>query len=420
MPALVIGRVGLDATMADNLQDVQVVGRDGIRTVTLKGFLNATTLALAKELKGELAAQTGRLVAVTWALDTEIDGFYVLRNVTIKAAVGDRVYENFSFPFTCTLERLGSEGEVEFQSLVTGTVISNSHGLIASETKPFHAPPVGALAYNPAGTSPTQRQRSTPDGNIDWYDNISFTQDPQWSVTAANYYKGAVEVYHKTVLRAGFSAPNDPGDWELSNGIVRVKPSGGGTSDGRILVAFWDGTDWDAEFSFKTVFDPATTNATISAWHFVSTIRNDAESGSIRLVRDSAPSTNSNRHTLDISLRRGARFAVFRHRYSRGTTPAWDIIRNTNDAAVAFTPTGASGATGVEDSVATSGFKYIVMTPVAHSARTTEGGVRITSAAAFSYAIGGEIAAAGTGDTTDDVNLQFFGWISERDRAIRR
>ena len=420
MGALVIGRVGLDAAFTGPVSAVAERGRDGVRTVTFKGWLKSTTLALVKELRGELAAQTGRMVAVTFADDSDFDGFYVHRSADIRAEAKDVPYTNFVFPFTVTLERLGGEGEVEFQSLVTGTVITNSHGLIASETEPFHAPPVNHLAYNPAGTSPTQRQRTTPDGAIDWYDTIDNTEDPSWSVAPADYYKGAVEISVSTVLRLGFAAPNDPHVFELSNGLVRIKPDGGGTSDGRILVAFFDGSDWDAEFSFKTVFDPAGTNATISAWHYMSILRNDPSTGSIRLVRDSAPTTNPNRHTLDITLRRGSRFATFRHRYSRGTTPTWDIIRDTNDAAAAFTPTAASGAAGVLDSVATNGFKYFVATPHAHSARTTEGGVRITSQDAFTYAIGGEIAGAGTGDLADDLFLQFFGWVSERDRAIRR
>ena len=420
MPELKIGRVGLDVALDASARGLSESSRDGARAVTFTGHLRAATLADTKALRNELVAQTGRLVAVTWTIDSDVDGFYILRtaDITISATTRGFTGQGF-FPFSVTLERVGSESETEIQSLITGTVVSNQHGLIASETAPFHAPAIGHLAYNSVSGTPTQRTRTGSDGALEWYDGVDDTVDPTWSVAPSSFYSGAVSVWVSSLLRSGVDAPNNINDFELSNTLVRVTPgTTTGVSNGRINVAWHDGTQWDTAVTFKIMYDAAGTPAVIPAWHYMSIIRNDPETCTLRLVRDAAPATSAHRHVLDVTLRRGSRFVSFYYTWT-GATVSYDIIRDTNDAAAAFTPTGASSPVGVLDSVATDGNKWCVMTAQTHTARTTEGGIRVTGPK-FDFCIGAEVGTPGTGDTAADLALQYFGWVSERDRAVRR
>jgi len=421
MGALNVGRVGLEAASTDNVQAVSWRANDGRQQVTLSGRFKAATVANSQALRNELNAQTGKLVAVTWANDPAVDGFYILRNVQLQAATRDRAFDTGMFPFTIQLDRVGSESETEIQSLLTGTVLTNFHGLIAAETKPFHSAPVGHLAYNSGTGAPTKRTRTGDEGDVVWYDGILNTVDPTWSVAAAAFYTGSVRVKMSSLLRSGTDAPNDPDDWELSNTLVKVTPdTTAGVSNGRLNMSWYDGTQWDTAVPFKIVYDAGVGNNVIPQWHYVSIIRNDPETCIVRLIRDgiAAPGASPHRHILDISLRRGSLFVSFYYTWT-GITVNYDLIRDSADAASAFTPTGATSSPGVLDDVATGGNKWLMVTSKTNTAQTVAGGLRV-SGPKYDFMIGAEIGAAGTGDTAADQALQYFGWISERDRAVRR
>ncbi len=418
MPTLTVGRVAYDVTVSK----VDNRSRDSNRTVTLTGVVDGT-VTLRKNLRSELLAQTGRLVAVSYTSDSDVDGFYILRSVDVGAMARQVAYfDHGLFRVTIRMERVGSESETEIQSLITGTVLTNAHGLDAGETAPFHAPAVGHLAYNSVDGTPTQRTRTGDEGAVEWYDGIDNTVDPTWSVAPSSFYDGSAKIYVTSILRAGTDAPNDVDDFELSNSLVKVTPgTTTGSSNGRLDVSWYDGAQWDTAMRFKIIYDAAGGANVIPGWHYMSIIRNDAEVCILRLVRDAAPATSAHRHVLDLMLRRGSRFVSCFYTWT-GAAEDWDVIRDSNDAASAFTPTGASSAVGVVDDSATDNNKFVIATAAAHSARTTEGGVRITGPTqTFDFMIGAEVGATpGTGNDADELALQYFGWIAERDRAVRR
>ncbi len=254
MPTLTVGRIAYDVTV----ERVNDAARDNNRNVTLTGVVTGT-VALRKNLRSELLAQTGRLIAVTYDTDPDIDGFYILRQVQVGAMARQVAYfDHGLFRITIRMDRLGSESETEIQSLITGTVLTNGHGLVAAETAPFHAPPVGHLAYNSVDGTPTQRTRTGDEGDVEWYDGIDDTVDPTWSVAPSSFYNGSSKIFVSSILRAGTDAPNDVDDFELSNSLVKVTPgTTTGTSNGRIDVAFYDGAQFDPAFRFKIIFDAA-------------------------------------------------------------------------------------------------------------------------------------------------------------------
>lgn len=417
MPTLTIGRVAYDVT----IQSVQPRSSDGNRGITIRGIALGT-YAAREALASELETQTGRMVAVTYTGTGNFDGFYVYRSCDIRAQVTQLAYHDGGlFDVAIALDRIGEEGSTQIESQITGGTMTNSHGLVAAEVAPFHAPSVGHKAYNSETGTPTQRTRTGDEGDVDWYDGIDTAIDPTWSVDPGDYYKGAARVYVSSILRAGNEAPNDVDDFELSNTLVKVTPGlTAGVSDGRVNVAFYNGTGWDDPFKFKIVHDAAGAGNIISSWSYVTIVHNDPWRSTIRLMRDANPASSSHSHTLDITLRRGSRFATFTHKFT-GAVTTWDVIRDSNDACTAFTPTDASSSPGVLDDTATDGNKFVVATPAANTAQTTTGGIRIASTNQYKYMIGAEVGATpGTGNDAEALVLQYFAVVNEHDHAARR
>jgi hypothetical protein len=410
-----IGRVGSDVAIDSPLDWRDEAGRTD--RVTIAGDLAATTLANTQLLRTELLAQAnGRArvpVTVLWSDDPTRDGFYWIDDIDADLAT---LNDGGSVRFRAVLTRIGGASSVEFQSLLSGTVALNDHGLVVSEVTPFHAPPVGALVYNAGVGAPTARQRTTEDGAITWFDGIDFTSDPTWSVNPADYYKGAARILVSGSLRAGRECPNAPTVWELSNGLVKVTPA----ANGRIDVAHYDGTGWDTALTYSIWRDVNV----IPSWHYFTIIRNDPEVSGVRLVRDAAENPpTAYQHYLDLNVRRGSRFVEGFYQWSGSTTIDLQIRRETTEAATAVTPTGATTPPAIRaTSNDTDGNRYVLGTARAHTQDLTNG--RITKAAATSmdFFIGSEIggSAAVTGDTAEDLTLQYLAYLNEEVRAVRR
>jgi hypothetical protein len=422
MGTLNIGRVGLDVTLADptdwSIRSLSV----NATTHRIRGWLTAASLAQTKALRSELVAQIDRLVAVTYSEDSSNDGFYRVDNVTVDARHRYGSLQGTGlFAFNIGLELIGSEGQVEFQSLVTSTVLTNDHGLVQAEVTPFLAPPVGHQAFKANTTGfPTQRTRTTADSatDLDWYDDIDPDADPTWSCAPTSYYDGAARLYVAGYLRAGLDpGVNDPGDWELSNGLVKVTPGGGGTSNGRIEVSWYDGAQWDTADSFSIWYN-ATTE--IPEWHYGPTpLFNEPHEVRIRLVRDANDTEGSRAHTLDLTLRRGSR-SVFCYYTWNGSTHNIEVGQTTTDAGTAITVSGQTSSPGLVASSATDGNKWVLATPHTHSQDTTNGQITRSASTTMAFMIGAEVGTPGAGDAADDLVTQYLGWVSEQVRAVRR
>ena len=425
MGTLNIGRVGLDVQITDpgGVAGWSSQASSG-RTETISGYLRSSSLAETEALRTELLEQRNRLIAVTWSVDDSMDGFYIQQSASIGASVEQSAFTGVGFhPFSVTLQRIGTTADTEFQSLITGTVLTNDHGLIDTEVQPFHAPPAGSTAYANSSTGMTRLVRTSADGALDVFLDTDFDQDPSWAATPADYYDGAARIYVTSRLRAGLSAPNNPvaaSGWELSNGLVKVTPS---STAGRIDVAHYDGTQWETAKTYALVRDIGGGDSKINSWTHLSILRNDAEACAIRLqIPHSLTSDPGFRHTFDLRLRRASRF-VEGYWSTTAAAATMKIERDSNEAATAVTPTGATSAVGLR---ATSndgdGNRYVLMTPNTHTADTTTGGLDFSNVTAIHFAIGSEIAgsSAVSGDTAADLMLQFLAGMYEVVRAIPR
>ena len=84
MGTLVVGRVGLDVTMSDPAEWHEGRTADS-RETRIRGYLHSTSLTNTKALRTELLEQQGTIVALTYSLDSSLDGFYILNDVTIDS-----------------------------------------------------------------------------------------------------------------------------------------------------------------------------------------------------------------------------------------------------------------------------------------------------------------------------------------------
>ena len=412
-----IGRWGDDVEIEspESWQDVASAGQNQV--VRLAGHIAQTTLVLAQAARTELLEQIGMMVAVTWSADATRDGFYILRSATMDLL---HLTDSGYIGFQVELERIGGVGQTEHQSLLTGALIANAHGLDVGEVQFFHSPPVGALAYDGGKVgSPTAWTRTTEDGSIPVILDLDTSVDPKWAVDPSDYYDGGCYVSVDGRVRAGLDAPNTPGTWEIGNKLLKVTPGGGGSSNGRIIVSHWDGSSYEA-VTYNIKF---ATTTVIPEWHYVSIIRNTAEVVTIRLVRDAeeAPAT-THRHVLDLTLRRGSLFVSAYYTWTGGAT-TWSLDRDAAEASTAITPAGATSAMALRATANDgNGNRYVMGSSKATTKDLTNGGLDFASTKTFDFFLGAEIGGTGAAanDQAADQCLQYLAPFTEVVRAVRR
>ncbi len=421
MAVLQIGRVGLDVELATP-RTFRVNSRPGNRVVTIAGELASTTLAETLALQTELDNQVGQVVPLIFSHNPVWDGFYVQSDADIDAS--DYAFNDGGLlDFSVQLVRIGGLSQTEFQSLLTGNLLANVHGLIDSEVRYTHAPAVGALGLDHGSTSPTAHSRVTADGIIQVILGMDNTVDPKWRVAPADYYKGGCALTVDGRVRTGLDVPHDVPDWMLSNGLIRVTPGvTSEVSNGRVEIACFDGTVWDTAKAFRFIFEPSTTNDTLDLWHFMTVEHYTPEKTVIKLIRDAeeAPAS-THRYELDIHMRRGFPFVAWHMKWT-GAATQFKIAPNTNEAATAVTPTGALAAAGISATANdASGNRYMMATPLAHTADTVNGGLTFASVREFWGLLGYEIngSAAAANDLAGPLILQGFARLEEEQRAVR-
>jgi hypothetical protein len=417
--ALTIGRIGIDVDL-DHPAEWQENRAIDQREFVVRGFLRDGTLDNTKYLRTELLEQQGALISTTYTLDSQFDAFYILSQSRVES-IPVTYLRGGLVPYEVSLIRIGGTGRTEFQSNVSGTVLTNDYGLDEGEVRPFIAPPINHAVFDWAVTGLAAVSRVTTDGTISVFTCSAggFVTDASWGVAPADFYRGSARLYVADHLRAGRDVPATPADWEMHNGIIRVRPeTSGEVSTGRILVDMWGGSAWESEKDWAFSHSGGTK---ISAFDFLAVNRNDPECVSIRLVAEGGAS--SARDTVDLLLRRGSAFVSVIYSRTRELDSTMAVVRDTAEAGTAFTPTGASGAVGVHaTSNDAGGNRYLVMSPQSHTNDTGTGGVSVASTTLVKAAIGFEIDGSGAiaGNTASDVGLQYFGWLSERVRAVWR
>lgn len=416
MGTLTVGRVGLDVAMSDPAEWTEGRGLDN-RETRIRGYLRSSSIDNTKALRTELLEQQGKIVALTYSLDSTMDGFYILTDVVVETIPVSFMNKGL-FPYEITLWKIGGSGATEFQSLVTGTVRDNEHAITAGETQPIHAPARLHKAYGvDAGTAAIQDTVSTEDGNLNRYYLVDYAADPSWSVEPSNYYSAGAYIEVGGRLRAGLDAPTNPASFEVGNKIIKIVPStSGSVSDGRLDVSWWTGAAYTTPVSFEFYFNANR----IPEWHYTSIISNTPETCRFRLIRDAEDTNSIFRHVLDIEVRRGCAFASFFYTFSSGTGPTYIQIReeSSTDTLLAVAVAGADDTPAYYHTADgwSIGSSRDLTAPAA------SGGVRIDNYVGDfqrDFYIGYQLSA-GAPDRHQDMCLQYHGPLYVQERAVRR
>lgn len=231
------------------------------------------------------------------------------------------------------------------------------------------------------------------------YVDGSQSGDGSVTITAIPSTGGAIPPVAVTrYVVVGRQAPAEPLGWEISNGLVRIRPGYDGTT-AQLEIAGFDGTAWRA----KTwqMWDKVTNTAVSARARAISVLRNAPEEVRLRWILDLPD--NLNTVTVDLRVRRGARCAEITTQSTMSKRWGWMLV--TSEAGTGIT--GAVVATANDS----AGGRYIIMSPDSWTADTTKGGLALTTAGtAVTAGIGyvGGYASAQAADMPTGLVAQFM------------
>lgn len=340
----------------------------------------------------------GKIVPVVFTDKVELNGFY--RVESSDSALTDfgngRVV---TASWNMTLERIGTERDVEFESRIP--TIGRVDDLAGVQVPSFwHAPAANASGYYTGTTTPNTVVRTAEEGDLSVYFGLPTTVPPRWTAPADGFTIGSARVLLDGIRHAGDDTPSHAA-WEVANGIIRVRPSGA-----NLAVSMWRGV---AGWSTEKTYAISRNGLNLDTVPEFTILRNEPEEVVVRLTYPNTPG----RLTVDLSLRRGARFVtgiVKRH-----SAANLGVARTAAETANTFT--GGLVATAAD----AEGVRFVMgssKTPSTTSI-TTASMVK-NSTLVYDFFLGAVFAAPVSGDAHTDLLLQYLGTTGDRTRVMRR
>lgn len=349
------------------------------------------------------ALDVGVPIPVTFTDKPERDGYYQVSDAssTITEYVGDTVTADWKISLT----RLGSAGEVDLQSRLTGTVRDNDFSLLGER---WHAPPIGHYAYYTGSSNPTSMTRTSADGTITVYRDVPAGVSPRWGCDPGDYLAGRARINDTTAASAalevdGTERPLPADAWALSNGLVNVTPT---ASAGVLDVQAYTGSAWHSKYWNITLG-----GSTVAGWDAASILRNDPEQCILRLTASRSPG----RATLDLTLRRGSRFVE--GYLQSGSSSTLAVYLQTSETNTSHAASGYVVATN-DDSDGNRFAAGSAHTFTAH----TNGGISASASTALDFwlAVQAGGSSAADGDTATDLRNMYIACMAESTYAVRR
>jgi hypothetical protein len=364
--------------------------------------LSLEDLRIRRESLSGLA--DGQLVPVIFRDKSDHDGWYIVTEAS--AEVANWTNEVVRFNWTLGLDRLGPENAIDVESRLTGVGRQNAYGLAGER---WHAPAGLAYGYYTGAGEPSGSvNRPLADGGtITVHRGIPASVSPRWGSTLGNYGLGRARVMSGGHERVGRDVVLDPDDWSIGNGIVSFGP---GASSSFTLSA-WDGTAWDP--TDWNVSVTGTTSGAITSWESASIIRNGYELCTVRLVKTA---TGGGRLSLDITLRRGARFVETYLQSSIAGTKAWYLAT----PAAGSAPPSSGYVVGTANDA--GGNRYLVTSAMMFAAQTTQGGLSASATPALDAGIGVVLGGSGAaaGDMAPTLRDHYLRTMAESTVGIIR
>jgi hypothetical protein len=387
----------------------ETIDSNGVRLVNLSGqesmgAATGYTLSLISQKREDLLSLTDQIVPVTFTRKPNYNGYYQVSIATGSVENHDGVVA--MFPWTMSLARVGTEQQMDVESRLGGA-LTRANVFSVTGVR-CHAPSVGHIGYQTGSTIPLFTTRPSVDGSVILYRTLAAGVNPRWACPVVNYEKGRSRFIDTNLYeRSGVDASVPTTGWELSNGLIRVKPL---VSGGVFEVSVWTGAAWRVKnYDVTLGTGPA---VTVGTFDYCSILENKFELTSIRLMKSLSPG----RFTVDLTLRRGHRFVELYAQHDFATTIK--IVRSTTEAGTR--PGGTGYVVATSNDADTN--KYIIGSSQAFTEDLTNGGVSKASTATLDAFIGVVAAGTGaiTGDAATDIYAQYIGAPSELIRGIRR
>lgn len=367
---------------------LQVDGREVMPPLTRAEVVYRYEAALGSE---------GLLVPVIWEDKPERSGY-----CTVTSASGDLMDRAAEGVVTCewkmSLARHGSDTDVDLESRLTGAVRANDFSLSGER---WHCPPIGHHSYYTGSTIPSTMVRTGSDGAMTLYRGVPANVSPRWGCAVGDYLRGAVRILGVGYERVGVGQAVDAGGWELSNGLVRVRPL---LSGGTLEIAAFTGGAWRAKTWWADVG-----GTQIARFEAATIIRNDPEMCVLRLTEH----RTVGRAVLDLTLRRGSRFVEgYFQRGDSGTLSVYLATAETMTDSTSYVVKTTNDADGNR--------------AIAGSARNFDahanGGITKTSTTWLDFWVG-VVAGGGSavpGDQATNLRDHYLAAMPETTSAVRR
>lgn len=346
---------------------------------------------------GALGVQ-GALIPAIWEEKTQRNGYYTVSSAS-GAVLDRRPIGIATVEWKLSLQRHGPDTDVDLESRLSGAVRQNDFSLSGER---WSAPPIGHYGYYTGPTLPSLMTRASTDGLITVYRGLPAGVSPRWGCAVGDYMRGRVRVLTMGTERVGTAHPLVVDGWELSNGLVRVRPV---SSGGSVEVSAFTGGAWRPKTWWIDVG-----GTQVTAWDSASVLRNDVEQCIIRLTVARSPVGRAN---LDLTLRRGSRIVEgYLQRGDSGTMSVYLASAETCTDATSYVVRSTDDGDGNR--------------VIAGSARNFDphasGGLTKTSSTALDFYLG-VVAGGGSavsGDAATDLRNQYIGALPETTAAVRR
>jgi hypothetical protein len=331
----------------------------------------------------------GMVVPVVFGDKQVASGFYEVTSAssTLMDFAQGRV---ITVDWSMTLERIGGERDVEFESRVP--TIANSTELAGQTPSFWHAPPPLTKDYYTGSTVPSASVvRESAEGPVTVYRGIPANVAPRWTCPVAGYMDASPRLLFDGIRHAGAESP-DLVVWQLDNALLRVL--GGG--DGSFSVSAWD-PDVDDWASVKS-YVPTVNGIALTGVPELSVLRNDPEKATVRLFYPTAPG----RATVDLGLRRGARYVTgVLKRHSAATL---GVARTAAEAASVVT--GGLRATSAD----ADGNRFVMGSSRTLTTSTGTAAISKSAQTSFDFFLGHEVGSSpAAGDAFADLLAQYLG-----------
>lgn len=349
----------------------------------------------------QIMAMNGMIVPVVFASKVDRNGYYMVSQPEVDWHHYGGVMS--SFEWTIVLERFGTEAEVMIESrLIGGARTSHYTGNVAEK---WHSPGSGSVGYYAGSSVPSSMTRAGSEGSVTVYRDLAPNVSARWGALPQDYLDGSSRITLAGDLMCGLTLQNQPTNWTLENTLIRIEPNG---LESTFSLAYYNGTefvesqDWNILVGSTVVVDPS----------YVSILRNDPEECILRITYISAAGYS----TVDLGLRRGARFAsvTVQHQDSQTFT-----VVPTTPAASTNSGNGFIRQTAND----TDGNRFTSGSAVQIDVSTLTGAIsNHTAQTFFSFWFGVEYggSSAVSGDTAADVASHYLGLTSEQTRVISR